>query len=114
MGEISRIRIKIRPVRPERTHQPAIGECSHGIACCDFGIAEMAKIDAQTSRHIVPVTGIGEVLKIRPMDIQDRKIILAGPKSGKESEVVFIPQKVADRLKEYVKESGADPEQSGG
>jgi integrase len=45
------------------------------------------------------------------MDIQDRKITLAGPKSGKESEVVFIPQKVADRLKEYVKESGTGPEQ---
>jgi integrase len=41
---------------------------------------------------------VGEVLKIRPMDIQDRKITLAGPKSGKESEVVFIPQKVAGRL----------------
>jgi integrase len=54
---------------------------------------------------------VGEVLKIRPMDIQDRKITLAGPKSGKESEVVFIPQKVADRLKEYVNESGAGPEQ---
>jgi hypothetical protein len=27
------------------------------------------------------------------MDIQDRKITLAGPKSGKESEVVFIPKK---------------------
>ena len=45
------------------------------------------------------------------MDIQDRKLTLAGPKSGKESEVVFIPQKVADQLKEYVKESGARPEQ---
>jgi integrase/recombinase XerD len=54
---------------------------------------------------------VGEVLKIRAMDIQDRKLTLAGPKSGKESEVVFIPQKVADRLKEYVKESGAGPEQ---
>ena len=54
---------------------------------------------------------VGEVLKIRPMDIQDRKLTLAGPKSGKESEVVFIPQKVADRLKEYVKESGAGTEQ---
>jgi len=53
---------------------------------------------------------VGEVLKIRPMDIQDRKLTLAGPKSGKESEVVFIPQKVADRLKEYVKESGIGPE----
>jgi integrase len=43
---------------------------------------------------------VGEVLKIRPIDIQERKIILWDPKSGKESEVVFIPQKVADRLKE--------------
>ncbi|MCK5513199.1 MAG: phage integrase N-terminal SAM-like domain-containing protein, partial [Deltaproteobacteria bacterium] len=40
---------------------------------------------------------IGEVLKIRPIDIQDRKITLPEPKSGKEFEVVFIPQKVADR-----------------
>jgi integrase len=54
---------------------------------------------------------VGEVLKIRPTDIHDRKITLTGPKSGKESEVVFIPQKVADRLKEYVNESGAGPEQ---
>jgi integrase len=51
---------------------------------------------------------VGEVLKIRPTDIQDRKIILAGPKSGKGPEVVFFPQEGADRLKEYVKESGAD------
>jgi len=41
---------------------------------------------------------IGEVLKISPIDIQDRKITLPDPKSGKESELVFIPQKVADRL----------------
>jgi integrase len=52
---------------------------------------------------------VAEVLKIRPMDIQDREINQPGPKTGKESEVVFIPQKVADRLKEYVKESGAGP-----
>ena len=51
---------------------------------------------------------IGEVLKMRPLDIQGRKIILAAPKSGRESEVAFIPQKVADRLKEYVSESGAE------
>jgi integrase len=54
---------------------------------------------------------VGEVLKIRPMEIQDRKITLSGPKSGKESEVVFIPQKVADRLNEYVKESGRGAEE---
>jgi integrase len=44
---------------------------------------------------------VGEVLKIRPIDVQDRKIRLPEPKSRKESEVVFIPQKVADRLKDY-------------
>jgi integrase len=54
---------------------------------------------------------VGEVLKIRPIDVQDRKITLPDPKSGKESEVVFIPQKVADRLKDYIKEKGIKPEQ---
>ena len=54
---------------------------------------------------------IGEVLKIRPIDIQDRKITLPDPKSGKESELVFIPQKVADRLKEYIKNKGIEPYQ---
>ncbi len=47
---------------------------------------------------------VGEVLKLTPDDIQDRKIIIHDPKSGKETEVVFIPQKVADRLKEYIRE----------
>jgi integrase/recombinase XerD len=42
---------------------------------------------------------IGEVLKLRLIDIQDRKLILREPKSGKEHEIVFIPQKVADRLR---------------
>ena len=44
---------------------------------------------------------IGEVLKLRLIDIQDRKLILQEPKSGKEHEIVFIPQKVADRLRDY-------------
>jgi integrase len=54
---------------------------------------------------------IGEVIKIRPLDVQDRKITLPEPKSGKESEVVFIPLKVADRLKEYINEKGIEPNQ---
>jgi integrase len=45
---------------------------------------------------------IGEVLKLTPNDIQDRKLFLKDTKSGKEQELIFIPQKVADRLKEYV------------
>jgi integrase len=49
---------------------------------------------------------IGEVLKIRPVDIQQRKITLPDPKSGKESEIVFIPQKIADRLRVYIQDKG--------
>ncbi len=44
---------------------------------------------------------IGEVLKLTLGDIQDRKLVLQEPKSGKQREFVFIPQKVADRLKDY-------------
>jgi len=45
---------------------------------------------------------IGEVLKLTPRDVQDRKLHLPNPKSGCASETVFIPQKVADRLRDYV------------
>jgi len=46
---------------------------------------------------------IGEVLKLRVRDVQDRKLIIHDPKSGNEQEIIFIPQKVADRLKEYIR-----------
>ncbi len=52
---------------------------------------------------------IGEVLKLRFCDIQDRKLIIKDPKSGKEQEVVFIPQKVADRLREYARQNCENP-----
>ena len=52
---------------------------------------------------------IGEVLKLRFIDIQGRKLILKDPKSGKEQEVVFIPQKVADRLREYARQKCNNP-----
>ena len=45
---------------------------------------------------------ISEVLQLTPGDIEDRKLTLKSPKSGKEQEIVFIPQKVADRLREYI------------
>ncbi len=44
---------------------------------------------------------IGEVLKLTMTDIEDRKLILREPKSGEEFETVFIPQRVADRLRIY-------------
>jgi len=47
---------------------------------------------------------IGEVLKLTPADVDERKLTLRDPKSGRGQEVVFIPQKLADRLKEYIRE----------
>lgn len=47
---------------------------------------------------------IGKVLKLRLRDLQDRKLILQESKSGLERIIVFIPQKVADRLREYALE----------
>ncbi len=46
---------------------------------------------------------IGEVLKLRAMDVEDCKLFLINPKSGRQNEVVFIPKKVADRLREYIR-----------
>ena len=54
---------------------------------------------------------VGEVLKLTPADILDRKLILNDTKSGKEKELIFIPQKVADRLKEYVRVQKIAPNQ---
>jgi integrase/recombinase XerD len=53
---------------------------------------------------------IGEVLKLTPFDIDDRKAIIQEPKSGKEAKVVFLPQKVADRLKKYIVEKEINSE----
>ena len=52
---------------------------------------------------------IGEVLKLTPNDIVERKLLLREPKSCREAEMIFIPQKVADRLKEYVKVQNIGP-----
>jgi integrase/recombinase XerD len=46
---------------------------------------------------------IGEVLKLTPRDLSDRKLILRDPKSGRENEIVFIPKRVDERLKEYAR-----------
>ena len=47
---------------------------------------------------------ISEVLGLRPIDINDRKLLLNEPKSGREKEVVFIPQKLCARLENYVRD----------
>jgi len=54
---------------------------------------------------------VGEVLKSTPSDIFDRKLILNDTKSGKSQEMIFIPQKVADRLKEYIRIQKIAPKQ---
>jgi len=52
---------------------------------------------------------ISEVLKLTPSDINDRRLTLKEPKSGREQEFVFIPQRLADRLKDYVRQKGIQP-----
>jgi integrase/recombinase XerD len=54
---------------------------------------------------------VGEVLKLTLRDVQDRKLTLRDPKSGQRREHVFIPQKVADRLKEYIRDKNIQPDQ---
>jgi integrase/recombinase XerD len=53
----------------------------------------------------------GEVLKLTPNDINERNLTLRDPKSVKGEEVVFISQKLADRLREYVKEGNFGPDE---
>ena len=54
---------------------------------------------------------VSEVLKLTPNDVDGRKLTLRDPKSGKQMEVVFVPQKVADRLKEYIEQKGIGPDE---
>jgi integrase len=53
---------------------------------------------------------VGEVLNLKAKDVDDRRLLIETPKSGRESEVVFIPKKVAERLKDYIrsKSMGSD------
>ena len=53
---------------------------------------------------------IGEVLNLRSKNCQGCKLILSDTKGGREMEVAFIPQKIADRLKEYIQHSGLKPQ----
>ena len=49
---------------------------------------------------------ISEVLKLTPLDVNDRRLTLRDPKSGREHEFIFIPHRLADRLKDYIQEKG--------
>lgn len=54
---------------------------------------------------------INEVLKLTPSDINERGLSLRDPKSGREQEFMFIPQRLADRLQDYVRKEGIEPHQ---
>ncbi len=46
---------------------------------------------------------VGEVLNLTARDVDHQRITIKNPKSGKLAEVVFIPKKLAHRLKDYLK-----------
>jgi len=45
------------------------------------------------------------------LDVDDQKLVIRNPKSGKEAEVVFIPKKLADRLMYYARDKGIQADQ---
>jgi integrase len=47
---------------------------------------------------------VGEILKLTPVDIDGMKITLLEPKSGWEQKIVFIPMRVAERLRNYIRD----------
>jgi integrase/recombinase XerD len=52
---------------------------------------------------------IGETLKIKVSDAVDRRLVLTEPKSGKESEVAFMPEQIAKRLHDYIQQENLSP-----
>jgi integrase len=54
---------------------------------------------------------VGEVLNLHAADVDDQELTSRNPQSGKTSEVVFIPKKLADRLKDYIKVRGIERDQ---
>jgi integrase/recombinase XerD len=53
---------------------------------------------------------VGEVLNLTPRDINDQKLTIQSPKSGKDAEVAFIPRKVVNRLRSHLKDKAVEPE----
>jgi len=53
---------------------------------------------------------IGESLKVKVSDVSGRKLILRSPKSGKESEMAFMPEQIAKRVHDYIQQEGLSPE----
>ena len=51
------------------------------------------------------------MLKLMPSDIVDWRLTLRNPKSGREQEFIFIPQRLSDRLKDYVRQKDIQPQE---
>jgi integrase len=49
---------------------------------------------------------ISEVLKLTPNDINGRKLTLRHPKSGRDKEIVYVPQRLSNRLEDYIQMIG--------
>ena len=46
---------------------------------------------------------VGEVLNLKPADIQERCLSIQNPKSGRVGETVYVPRKLLVRLTDYTK-----------
>ncbi|MBE0584639.1 MAG: site-specific integrase [Desulfofustis sp.] len=51
---------------------------------------------------------VGEVLNLKPADIQERSLAIQNPKSGRAGETVYVPQKLLVRLTAYTKAKNID------
>ena len=53
---------------------------------------------------------IGEVLRLKVSDVSTRKLLIREPKSGKEAEVAFMPEHIAQRMGDYISTMKMSPE----
>ena len=53
---------------------------------------------------------IGEVLRLKVSDVSTRKLLIREPKSGKEAEVAFMPEHIAQRMVDYITTMNLSPE----
>lgn len=53
---------------------------------------------------------VGEVLNLTVADVADRKLIIREPKSGKDTEIAFMPEQIARRLGEYISSKSLRPD----
>jgi integrase/recombinase XerD len=115
------VKNSLNPEIQNPCHNPSLRKLFRAGKPANFNILEKDVIDEMIFRtrnqrnrlmlELMARSGmrVGEVLKLTPIDIEDRKAIIRDPKSGKEAEAVFMPQKIADRLRRYIRENKIDP-----